>query len=225
MSLVQSIIDGRMRPSTPYSRWTEISNKRYTATPPTTSSITMSDTTGLVPGLPIRYRLVDGSLLFGVITGVTPNALITTAGPPISDDISRLDVGLPDQIELINLFVGGLYADANDSNLLENDENTFVRWDNAPAFVVAFAVRQTVADGSSQPRVTIMAGGAAVSTQNSDEGPDVPVGSWSDNGASQINVPNYALGKGEALELQVTTTGGDGNAENLTVTGTIVYQD
>lgn len=74
MSLAQSIIDGRMQPSTPYSRWTEVSNKRYTATPASTSSITMSDTAGMAVGLPYALTNREEFELKLTKTGGTENS-------------------------------------------------------------------------------------------------------------------------------------------------------
>ncbi len=224
MSIAQSIIDGRMRPSSPYSRWTEVANTRYTATPASTSSITMSDTEGMAVGLPVRYRLDDGSLLYGVITGVTPDALISIAGPPLGADISRLDLGLPDQIEQMTFYVPAFFATVN-TNILLTSAGLFVRWNNAPAFVVAFAIRQRTPDGTSQPRVNVMLGGAAVSTLNGGDGPDLGIGSWADNGAVAVDVPNYALGNKEDIDLKLTKTGGNEASTDLAVGIIVVYED
>lgn len=223
-----SIVNSRAQRKDAYSRWTEINSARYTATPATTSSITMRDTAGLQAGLPLRYSLVggNGAFLYGIITAVVPNTSISIAGAALSADIASLFVGLPDQVDQINFFVASTYADANDSNLLENDMSTFVRWENAPAFIVAFSVRQTVDDSNAQPNVTVMVAGLEASTENTNEGPTVASGAWVDNGAVAINLNNYRLINNTELELQVTLGGGAaGDAENLTVEAVFVYED
>ncbi len=224
MSLVNSVIDGRMRPSTPYSRWTEVANTRYTATPASTSSITMSDTAGMAVGLPVRYRLVDGSLLYGVIIAVAPDALISVAGAPLSADISRLDLGLPDQIAIIPISILGAFATNDTSTLLLNN-GLFARWNNGPAFIVSFSIRQRFNDDTSQPRINVLAGGLLVSTDNGNDGPALGIGVWVNNGAVSINTTNYALTNREDFELKLTKTGGTENSADLAVEIVVVYED
>ncbi len=224
MSQVNSIIDGRMRPSTPYSRWTEVANTRYTATPASTSSITMSDTADMAVGLPVRYRLVTGGLFYGIITGVTPDALISVAGAPLSADISRLDLGLPDQIEIIPISILGAFA-TNDTLTLLLNNGLFARWNNGPAFIVSFSIRQRIDDSTSQPQINVLAGGLAVSTDNGNDGPALGIGVWVNSGAVAINTTNYALTNREEFELKLTKTGGTENSADLAVEIVVVYED
>ena len=101
--------DQQMRTLTP--RWKWIANEVFTATPASTSRITMSDTTQMAEGLPLRYRWND-TLYYGIITAVSANAYVDLAGAPLnaSYSLQGLWVGLPEMVAIETFNLDGVFG-------------------------------------------------------------------------------------------------------------------
>lgn len=198
-------------------RWQEVGTSSYTATPASTSTITFSDTSGLRTGLPVRYTY-GGATYYGVITAVSVDSLVTVAGAPmvVATDLTKLEVGPPEAVQVLTLFVDGTYGDAADTDLLANDMASPMKWMQGDAYLVAFSAIHGTADGTAQPKVNVQIDNSAVSTDDSNNGVQVGT-SWVDNGAVEISAANYTATWGDEIEVACTVAGTDGDAEDLTV--------
>jgi len=197
------------------SRWQLVATTAYTATPASTSRITMSDTSEMVVGWPLKYA-IGGVTYYGIVTAVSGDAYIDLAGAPLAGAIQSLYVGDPEMVVQRDFFVASTYGDGA-ADLLDADKNTAARWDRGAAYIVSLAAKHKSDDtGAAQPKVNVKAGGNLVSTNDSNNGVQVAT-SWVTNSAVAVNTTNYAVARGEALEVACTVAGSNGDAENLTV--------
>jgi hypothetical protein len=206
--------------------WLEISSGKYTAAPATTSTITMSDTSDFAVGVPVRYKIAT-TYYYGIVTAVATNSAITIAGAPLSGVLVELWVGLPQQVEQVELRVSNGHYDGAAQDLLAAIEETYFVWRKAAARLVSFAVVHHNPDsGASQPKVNVKIDGNLVGTEDSTKGPQLSAvaGDWVYSSAVAISVANYAIAYGGDIELRCTTAGSTGDAECLTVALTFVYE-
>lgn len=196
-------------------RWALVRADAYTATPASTSQLTMSDTTMMEIGLPVRYT-IDGAARYGIITTVVEDTSIAVAGASLSGDVTALSVGTPEMVVVERFFVPGTYGDDVD-DLLVGDVHTFYEWDRAPGYAVLFAVVHCEGDtGADNPKVNVAVGGDALSTADGGAGVQVD-DSWRDNEAVAIDTAAYRMVWGDDLEVRCTVAGSNGDAEDLTV--------
>jgi hypothetical protein len=209
------------------SGWAEISTDSYTATPPGTSGISMSDTSDMAVGLPLKYTYsaVD---YYGIITAVTENASIVIAGAPlnISHSITGLYVGPASKVRQEEFFIDSIYDDAVQDCLAEVAERNY-KWQLGDAYLVSFsAVNHWPDSGATQPYVNVKVGGSLVSTASTNQGMQVSAteDTWTDNTVFAINTSNYKIERGDAVEIACTATGTNGDAECLTVSCLFVFE-
>lgn len=205
-------------------RWSPIPSANYTATPASTSQITFADTTGIQPGMPLRYEY-GGSTYYGIVTAVSADASITVAGAPLDagTDLTGVWLGRPEQVQVMSLFVGGAYGDGADADLLANDMASPLKWMQSPGCLVALSVIEGAADSGVEPKVNIQIADAAVSTEDGGNGVQVGV-SWVDGSAVAISASNYRAEFGDEIEVACTVAGGTGDAEDLTVLAVFVME-
>lgn len=206
------------------SGWNTIGASKYTATPASTSTITVSDTSNMAVGMGVKYS-DSGGPFYAVITAVSANTNITIAGAPLDtgDDLTALAVCDAGRVEQVDMFVSGTYGDGTDSDLLANDMNTYFRWKKGTAYIVLISAVHATVDGTDQPKINVNAGGNAVSTNDSNNGIQLSTaGTWVDNSAVAISSTNYVVSKDESITVTCTAAGTDGDAANLTVSMLIV---
>ena len=206
--------------------WKLISTDKYTALPPYAHQLTMSDTSDISIGDPIKFTW-SGTTYYAYVTAVAANSLITIAGAPFSTTISlsELYVGTPDQRELVTVFVPSLFGD--DEYDMLSTLGRYMRWEGPPAYLVGFNVTCGEADsGASQPKVNVKVDSALVSTADSNNGVQVSgtPGTWTECSAVAINTTNYAIIRGDAIEIRCTAAGTTGDAADLTVNLIFVYE-
>lgn len=195
-------------------RWSRVATSRYTSTPASTSRITMSDTSYLYAGLPVKYDI--GSVHYhGIITAVATNSYIDIAGAPLSGTINYLWVGKHEMVRIKTFYVAGNYAD-DAADLLDADNNQAFRWEARTAMLVAFSVKHKTDDSGTQPYINIKVDGALVSTENTNDGPQVGT-SWVSNSAVAIDTTNYQVDWHDDIEVRCTVAGGTGDASDLSV--------
>tara|TARA_Y100001963_G_scaffold157272_1_gene253019 strand:+ start:563 stop:1321 length:759 start_codon:yes stop_codon:yes gene_type:complete len=207
-------------------RWRAIDTSKYTALPPSTSTITMSDTGDFAVGLPVKYTISSVDY-YGIVTAVSAGSSITIAGAALGSPttISALYVGKPEMVTEMTLFVSGTYGNGT-GDLLANDMKTYEAWDGADAYLVAFkGVQQAADSGASEPKINIKIGGNAVSTDDSNNGIQLgAAGTWVRNGAVAINTAQYKIERDDAIEVNCTAAGTNGDAENLTLRAQFVME-
>jgi hypothetical protein len=206
------------------SGWFIIGTASYTATPSSTSTITMSDTSLLQVGQALRYT--DGtSTRYAQIASITTDTSISIRGSALDtgSDLTSLYFAPVGKIREISLFISGTYADGTDTDLLANDMNSPFEWTGNKSYLVfAKAVHMTV-DGTAQPKINIQLNGAKALTGDSNNG--IQLGSsgvWVANSPVAISNSNYGIEDGQEVEVECTVAGTAGDAENLTVQLTFV---
>lgn len=198
------------------SRWTETTG--YTATPASTSTLTMTvdKTAVLKVGIPVRYT-IGGVVYYGQITAVTAN-LLTVAGASMGGSVTKLEYGLSEMVQTIDYFVGGVYGDTAE-DLLVNKVKTYSKWRMGKAYLVSFSAIEETPDSGTEPKVNVKIDGSAVSTNDSNKGVQLTADNNEViNPAVAVSTSNYDINTGESIEISCTEAGGTGDAENLTVT-------
>jgi hypothetical protein len=210
--------------------WVLVSGTKYTATPASTSELTMSDTSDFAIGLPVKYTY-NSFTYYGIVTSVAANASITIAGAPlnISYPLTALSVGIPEMVRQVDFTVNSIFDDAVQDILAEVEERYF-KWQGATAYLVAFSVVQHWPDsGATQPYVNVKIKGNLISTNSSSQGVQgsAVAGTWVDSSAVAINTTvgaGYAIERGDSVELRCTVEGTNGDAECLTVSCVFIYE-
>lgn len=204
------------------SRWTEVTG--FTATPASTSTLTFgtNKTAVLKVGLPVRYTIAS-TIYYGKITASASN-LLTIAGAPMGGDVTKLEYGVPEQVVVVNFFVSGNYGDGV-ADLLATDMNTYFRWQQSKAYLVAFSCTEKIVDTGTEPKVNVKVNSSAVSTNDTSLGVQLTTaGAWVDNSAVAINTTYYDINPNDPVEIACTAAGGTGDAAYLTVQATFVLE-
>lgn len=200
-------------------KWTPVATANYTATPASTSQITMADTAGMAVGLPLRYTY-GGTAYYGIVTAVVTDTSVTIAGAPLDtgSDLTALEIGLPSLVRQLALYVPSTYGDGTGA-LLASDSKTYERWQGSAAYLVQIAGVHVTADtGASQPKVNVSIGGDDVSTEDTNNGIQLSTaGTWVTGSAVAINTTNYAVARGDAIDVECNAAGTNGDAADLTM--------
>jgi len=209
----------------PQDNWRVIDTADFTATPASTSTLTMSDTSAVYVGDGIKYTDGRGTY-YAIVTAVSANTSITIAGAAFDtgSDVTALYVGNNKVIQTA-FFISGTYADGT-GDLLAADMNTYEKWQGRKAYLVSFsAVHKTADTGAAQPKINVKVNGSAVSTNDSNNGVQLSTaGTWVDNSAIAINTSNYDINRGESIEINCTAAGTNSNASDLTVSLVFVQE-
>lgn len=210
-------------------RWVPILINKVSDTPPSTSTITtVVDLSATIKvGAPLRYK-VGANYRIGIVTAVTSD-LITVMGEPLTTgagDLTELYYGAPEMVGTLSMAAAGVYADATDTDLLANHGKGYHKWTLARAHVVGLSAAHQTVDTTAQPKVNLNIGGAAVSTNDSNNGVQLSgtAGTWVDNPAVAINTTNNVLTYGAAITPTCTVAAGTKDAANLTVLVTYVME-
>lgn len=221
-SLNKKVTRANLRSSLGLPIWYPVPSTSFSGPPATPSRITMSDTSLMAVGLPLRY-VIGGTSYYGVITAVSSNSYVELIGAPLTSTVSALYVGSATAVVQERFFIGGAYGDGV-ADLLAADEKTAYRWERGPARLVGLAVQHNTDDtGANQPKVNVKVAGTAVSTANGGDGIQVAT-SWAGNSAVAIDTAAYAIARGDAVEIACTVEGSNGDASDLTVSVTWVME-
>jgi len=206
--------------------WTLVGSSKYTATPPTTSTLTMSDTSDMAIGKPIRFTQ-SATNYYAIVTALSANASITIAGAPLDTgaQVTELRVGPPETVEQVEFKVSGAWA-ASVQDVLAAVAKTYFKWQRQDAYLVAIsAVHATADTGAAQPKLNVKVAGDLVSTEDSNAGLQLSTaGTWVDGSAVAISASNYKISRGDAVEIRCTSTGSNADAEDLTVSLVFVFE-
>lgn len=211
------------------SKWTALAaGTDYTATPASTSTLTMTtdQKAALRPGMAVRYT-IGGTAYYGVCTAIT-SALLTVAGAPLSGDVTALDYSIfPGIVETLTLSDPGAWADSADTALVANDLLMALVWSGPPASLVLIrAWTRTTDTGTNKPRINVRLGMTAtdyVSTANNGAGLELAASATWVATTKAIDPAKYAVVPGTAIELRTDANGSNDDARDLTVQLTFVY--
>ncbi len=206
------------------SRWDEIASSKYTQLTPSVGTITMSDTSDMRVGLPVKYT-ISASDFYGIVKTVTTNTSIVVAGDGLGSGVTvtNLFVGLPEMVVNMTFMLTGNFNISDTTTALATIMKTYAEWRLDTAFLVTFyAIQESPDTGSVESTVNILIAGSAVSTENTNDGPflSATAATWVQNSNQEINNANYGISFDDALEIEITNdTGGDtnGDAEDLTI--------
>jgi hypothetical protein len=202
-----------------HTHWQVVSTDNYTATPASTSTITMSvDMTGdILPGMSIRYT-IDGTVRYGQVAAITSN-LLTVRGAPLSDDITNIEYGGGCVTQLV-MPVGGKYEDANNTALLTSDAKMPLTWLKERAYAVHYRVWSRTNDsGATKGKASVRIANTELNT--SAGGLTITSGAtWYATGID-IAVGAYEISFGDSIEV-TCVKGTTGDAEDLNVILTVV---
>ncbi len=200
--------------------WALVDASKYTTTPASTSTLTMSDTSDMAVGLPLKY-VYNSITYYGIVTAVSANTSITIAGAPfnVGYPLTSLKVGQPEQVTQLDFCITSVWDDAV-QDLLAEVEERYYKWQKSAAYLVAFSGTQHWADsGASQGKINVKVGGSLVSTEDSNKGitPSATPGTWVNSSAVAISTANYSVDRNDAIDIRCTEQGTTGDAECVTI--------
>jgi len=217
--------------SKPLSPWRVlIANTDFNDDPVSTSTVTMSvdHTATILVGMPVKFTLggtaANPGTYYAVCTAIASN-LLTIAGAPLEiddGDLTAMWIGTAERTVQVDLYVSAVYADATNTALLASDMFTYFKWGGQAAYLVAFECTQGTADTGTEPTIKVRVNGVDVCATGVSL--SATPGTWTANGAVDIVAAAYDLQRGEGLELNCSTAGGTGDAQDLTVTCVLVYE-
>lgn len=197
------------------SLWTDIAAESYTATPASTSTLTMlTDVTATVlVGAPLRYT-IGGVVYYGQVTALIAG-LLTIRGAPLSGAVSNLQWGDASRLVVLPVTIPGAFEDATNTTLLATDCYASFLWPYPRAYCVGFDYIEKTADGgATQPNCNVSWGGNRISTANTNAGPLLTASAQ--RTVVDINTTSYVVENLEALEIE-TVKGTTGDAMDLTI--------
>jgi len=210
-------------------KWSGIAVEDYTATPASSSTVTMlADRTAIIrPGMALRYS-IGGTVYYGICTAITAG-LMTVAGAPLSGDVTSIDYSIfPGMVEIIQLMIPGYWADTADTSLILNDLVQPFIWGGPPAALVTIQsrTRSTDTGGSTYPRINARIGATTtdrICTSNSTAGLEIAASTTWYTSVVDIDPTQYMVNTGDTIELTTDANGGNDNASDMVVVLKFVY--
>lgn len=193
------------------SYWKEMTG--YTATPASTSTITMSSdwTAKVNPGDGLRYT-IGGVDFHGICVAIT-STLLTVRGAPLSGDITNLDYT---KIPVIDVAYGiaGEYSGSTIAGMLENYLNISGgwRWKKGKVKFVGLDIASLTDDLTTQATIQVVIGGSNVLTSEL----SLPDGGNETKSGVNISTTHYDVNNGDIIDIDLTA--GDGGAVDLVAT-------
>lgn len=206
--------------------WKTVAASKYTATPASTSTITMSDSSDFKVGYPVKYTY-GGTAYYGIATTVAAN-LLTIAGAGLDTGVAltALEVGRPERVIVKEFFIDTAAFDAV-QDIFSAITYQNVLWEHADAYLVMFKGALGVVDtGAQQPKINVKIAGGVVSNADTAKGPTMSgtVNTFVATAATTIDTSAYDIARGDALEIRCTEAGTNGDADCLSVICTFVLE-
>jgi hypothetical protein len=202
-----------------------------------TSTITMiTDQTAYIkPGYAIRFTL-SSVVYYAVCTSITP-ILLTIAGAPLTNSANALTAlawGTEAKVMEITQTIPGYFEEATINTAPFAIETYLfsrygIYWRYPAAYCVNFSVINGTPDTGTTPIINTMLGTpgsmVALSTSNSSTGISCPGNNTSQaTTVVDINTSNYAITRGQYIEISIVKGTDTVKAMNLTWTGVFVFQ-
>ena len=196
------------------SLWTQVPAANYTATPASTSTITMGVdmTASIKAGMSLRYTSAEHGAYYGRVGAITAN-LLTVNGPAMDHDITKLEYG-GGTLTFIHIGIPGLYEDASSSTLILSDRlEQAPIWNKPTSYCVYFSVWSNVHDSTTHGSAGPLINGSAVCSTAA--GLTIAANATKYETIVNIDPANYDINFGEPLEIGATKNGA-GDASDLT---------
>ena len=173
----------------------------------------------IYPGMGLKYN-IGGVYYYAVVTAISGVAIVI-AGAPLSGNLIELYYADANRNAHVDFYINGGFNVVAENNMLKEYNKTRFRWQLSEARLVRVSHCCNLIDsGAAQPQVNISVNGANVCSSNSGAGRPVVNDAWADS-VVDINTTSYVVRYGDEIEI-TTTVGGNGDAECLTVSGTLV---
>ncbi len=195
-----------------------IATSKYTSTPASTSSITMSDTSDVAVGLPIRFT-GGGTTYYALITAVTASTSITITGAPLTASASwltALAVGPPEKVIQRDFSVAGTEI-VGTWNV-----PPFPRWRGPKAYAVTWSAIQRIARTGTSDTFNLTINSSNVGT--SALAMSATNNTWVTNSAVAVNTSNYDINLDENINVVNSTVGTGTAGADFTIVVTFVLE-
>lgn len=200
-----------------------VSGSRYTALPATTSTITFSDTTGLLPGQPLAVTQTSESIRKSyIIESVTTDTQITVSGPPLAlgDAIAEIALLPTSSLVQIDMVIPAQYEFSGDTNtLIARETKSKVTWLLPLARLVKLRATHNTPSTGTQPFINASIDGNNVFSDNASDGAQMSGVSltWVSAGLGTASLANYTAVHGSDIEITLKS-GSVKDSQDLTVT-------
>jgi len=203
-------------------RWTPIPDAYYTAVPASAVRITMSNTTGMATGKPVRWTSAGSGSGYGWgwIKAISTNAYIDIRGYalPINsgDSITELWVGSPEMVIEVPIPVSGHYGDGTTCTVQWDDMHIETLWLLARGRILDMRYHHRTGDTGSQPTINLY------NVVEDTDVFDIPLSvgtawAWARESGADLNTAVNFAEIEYHFDIHVETAGGNGDAEDLQV--------
>lgn len=200
--------------------WVEVGQSDYTATPASTSTITMDtdQTAVILKGYALKYTIA-ATTYYGIVSAIAAN-LLTVAGAPMGGDVTNLYYMTGStNVTQIAIIIPGLYEDATNTDLITSDLASNFIWNKTKAYLVRYRVYSAVHDSAAHGQASVQINNTEVNTTAG--GLTIAANTTWYSTVVDIAVAAYDVNPGEEIEV-TCIKGGTGDASDLTVEMTFV---
>lgn len=168
------------------------------------------------PGTPMRYADTAGSWNYGLISTYS-SGTVTIKGQPIDTSHDAIfQFGKPYMVQQMDLWIGGVYGDAVE-DIFQTKGHSYARWGMGNAVLVAVYVIHDTPDTGDEAHVNLKIDGTAALTEDSGNGLQLGnSGVWVSS-TTGIDASHCTVALGSTIIPTCTVVGGEGDAEDLTV--------
>jgi hypothetical protein len=194
--------------------WSVVPTASFTATPTSTSTITMGvDLTAKIKaGMGLQY-VISGVTYYGQVSAIAAN-LLTVRGAPLGGDVTALYYG-GGTVRQVVVIIPGTYEDASNTALITSDLKSNLIWTLPLSYLVYFSVYSNVHDsGATHGQASVRINNTEVNTTAGGE----LIAANTTWYPTVVNIATaaYDINPGELLEV-TSVKGSTGDASDLTV--------
>lgn len=193
--------------------WAQVPAASFTATPASTSTITMlADLTGSIKvGMTLKY-VIGGVTKIGIVNAIAAG-LLTVNGAPLSGDVTALYYG-GGTVRQIVVIIPGSYEDASSTGLIAADLKSSLIWDLPLSYLVKYKTHSNTVDTGTKGQASVRINATEVCTTAG--GLTLTAAQTWYSSVVDIDVAAYDINPGEAIEV-TSVKNGNGDAADLTV--------
>lgn len=193
--------------------WTKVATASFTATPASTSTITMGVdmTSSILAGMSLKYT-IGGTTYYGRVSAIAAG-LLTVNGAPLGGDVTALYYG-GGTTRQVQLIIPGAYEDASNTALITSDLKSNFIWSLPKSYLVYFSVYSDTHDTGTHGQASVRINNTEVNT--SAGGETIAADKTWYPTVVNIDTAAYDVNPGEAIEVTAVKNG-NGNAAELTV--------
>ena len=193
--------------------WQLVPAANYTATPASTSTLTMGvDMTATIDvGDSLEYT-IGGVVYRGMVTAIAAN-LLTIAGAPMGGDVSNLRFG-GGTMRKIHIIIPRAYEDANNTALIASNLNSQLLWKLRTSYLIQYAVYSKTHDSGTHGQASVRINNTEVNTTAG--GLTIAADATWYSTVVDLDTAAYDIQYGEVFEVTAVKAG-NGDATYLTV--------